>query len=182
MWRGLFSSLGKNIIRKIWMNYDLKCEVLLTCLVYLVIGRWLGAISLFGVRNRQLFWFISFSSQTKSPRVLESWSGLLFTIYRPDLIRDRRDWDKRNTKPSAQTGYKRSPGDTFYTEESLNCSSSFPHRKHGNTKILSFIKRSTKFSPLPIIRLLNTWVKLKKMTKLYNYHYTGIYTSLLYWD
>ena len=79
LWRGLFSSLDKNIIRKIWMNYDLKYEMLLTCLVYLVIGWWLGAISLFGVRNRQLFWFISFSSQTKSPHVLESWSGLLFT-------------------------------------------------------------------------------------------------------
>ena len=86
---------------------------------------------------------------------------------------------KANMKMS-DGGYKRSYCDTFYTEESLNCSSSFPHRKHGNTKILSFIKRSTKFSPLPIIRLLNTWVKLKKMTKLYNYHYTGIYTSLLY--
>ena len=96
------------------------------------------------------------------------------TFSRPKLIRETKD----NMKMS-DGGYKRSCCDTFYTEESLNCSSSFPHRKHGNTKILSFIKRSTKFSPLPIIRLLNSRVKLKKMTKLYNYHYTCIYTSLL---
>ena len=88
---------------------------------------------------------------------------------------------KANMKMS-DGGYKRSHCDTFYTEESLNCSSSFPQRKHGNTKILSFIKtfHRVSVSPLPIMRLVNARVKLKKMTKLYNYHYTCIYTSLLY--
>ena len=99
------------------------------------------------------------------------------TFSRPKLIRETKD----NMKMS-DWGYKRSHCDTFYTEESLNCSSSFPLGKHGNTKIFSFIKHSTELSPLPIIRLLNSRVKLKKMTKLYNYHYTCIYTSLLYSD
>ena len=103
------------------------------------------------------------------------------TFSRPTkLIRETKD----NMKMS-DGGYNRSYCDTFYTEESLNCSSSFPHRKHGNTKIFCFIKtfyRVLSVSLLPIMILLSTRVKLKKMTKLYNYHYTCIYTSLLYSD
>ena len=65
------------------------------------------------------------------------------TFSRPKLIRETKD----NMKMS-DGGYKRSHCDTFYIEESLNCSSSFPHRKHGNTKIFSFITHSTELSPL----------------------------------
>ena len=63
------------------------------------------------------------------------WKFKKSTFSRPKLIRETKD----NMKMS-DWGYKRSHCDTFYTEESLNCSSSFPQRKHGNTKIFSFIK------------------------------------------
>ena len=87
------NAFGYIIIQKYEkLYYDLKCEVLnLPCLF----GNWMmigSYISLFGFKQPIV---LIFSSQTKSPHVLESWSGLLFTD--PILLEARQRQEEHET-------------------------------------------------------------------------------------